>query len=204
MVSMKQLLLFTLWAIALEGGELSAVHAVYLLPMGSGLDQYLANRLASEHIFRVVTDPKLADAVFTDRIGNAFEEKLADLTAPPPAKPAPGQAAANQAAGNQAGPNQAAGNQTAGNQTGPNQTVPPALAAFAGETANKLSDPAANSSFGRGKGTIFLVNVKSKQVIWSVFERPKTDTSAQLDRSASDIVSHLKRDLKKTEASNHE
>jgi hypothetical protein len=64
---------------------------------------------------------------------------------------------------------------------------------------NKLSDPTLNSSFGHGKGTVFLVDRKSKQVIWSVFEPPKGSGNSQLDRSASDIVSRLKRDLKKPE-----
>jgi hypothetical protein len=77
MVAMKQVALFLICSgLTLAGAELSSVHTVYLLPMGSALDQYLANRLTSEHVFQVVTDPKLADAVFTDRIGSAFEEKL--------------------------------------------------------------------------------------------------------------------------------
>ena len=67
------------------------------------------------------------------------------------------------------------------------------------ETVNKLSNPASSSSFGRGKGTIFLVDRKSKEVIWSVFEPPKGSTGQQLDRGALDIVSRLKRDLKGNE-----
>ena len=172
-------------AMLLVGADLSEVRSVYLLPMGSGLDQFLANRLTNEHLFQVVTDPKRADAVFTDRIGAGFEERLADLLAPPPSeKPAPASTPANQ---------------SSANQPATNQNLPPALAALGGETANKLSNPAVNSSFGHGKGTIFLVDVKSKQVIWSVYELPKNQTSGQMDRSAFDIVSRLKRDLKKPE-----
>jgi hypothetical protein len=193
MVTMKRvLLLLTFSGMALEGADLSSVRTVYLLPMGSALDQYLANRLTNEHVFQVVTDPKLANAVFTDRIGNAFEEKLADLTAPPAkaqtatdSKAAPAQSPSNQAAANQP-----AAAQVAVGQPGPQRTLP------FGEPVNKLSNPAANSTFGRGKGTIFLVDPKSKQVIWSVFEPPKGFTSSELDRSASDIVGRLKRDLK--------
>jgi len=176
MVPMKRLFLI-LWlsGAALSAAELAAVHTVYLLPMGSSLDQYLANRLTSEHIFLVVTDPKLADAVFTDRIGTAFEEKLADLLASStPAQPAPTQPASTEASSPSA--------------------RPPII-----DTVNKLSSPAANSSFGRGKGTIFLVDRKSKQVIWSVYEPPRGSAGQQLDKGALDIVSRLKRDLKGAE-----
>jgi hypothetical protein len=186
---MKQVLfLFASSAVVLMGADLAGVHTVYLLPMGSSLDQYLAERLTSEHVFQVVTDPKRADAVFTDRIGTAFEERLADLLAPPPAeKPATAAPAAP-----------AAGAGQANNATG-NQTPRSGLDVFAEEPANKLSNPASYSSFGRGKGTIFLVDVKSKQVIWSIYERPKSSESSQLDRSASDIVNRLRRDLKNPE-----
>jgi hypothetical protein len=173
---MKRTLLI-LWLVAagLSAAELAAVHTVYLLPMGSSLDQYLANRLTSGHVFLVVTDPKLADAIFTDRIGTAFEEKLADLLAAPPAA-------------------QSAPSQPASTDASSPSARPPIT-----ETFNKLSSPAANSSFGRGKGTIFLVDRKSKQVIWSVYEPPRGSTGQQLDKGALDIVSHLKRDLKGSE-----
>ena len=55
------------------------MHTVYLLKMSSGLDQYLANRLTADHVFQVVTDPKLADAVFTDQIGEGFQMKLDEI-----------------------------------------------------------------------------------------------------------------------------
>jgi hypothetical protein len=194
---MQRLLIFlTAWATILCGADLSAVHSVYLMPMGSGLDQFLAERLTSEHVFQVVTDPKLADAVLTDRIGKAFEENLADLTAPPPApKSAEKTAAEKQASDKAASPAPA---DATSHQPASSSSI---VGAFAGDTENKLSDPAANSSFGRGKGTIFLVNIKSKQVIWSVYEQPKGSGSVQLDHSALDIVSRLKRDLKKPEGS---
>jgi len=44
--------------------------------MRGGLDQYLANRLTNGGVFRVVTDPKLADAVLTDHMGTEFETQL--------------------------------------------------------------------------------------------------------------------------------
>src|ERR1700688_2197854 len=69
---------------------LSDVHAVYVLPMSSGLDQYLASRLASGDVFRVVTDPQQADALFTEQLGATFEQKLTELyPAPKPADAKP-------------------------------------------------------------------------------------------------------------------
>ncbi|HEY2016651.1 MAG TPA: hypothetical protein VGH38_24275, partial [Bryobacteraceae bacterium] len=77
----------------LSGADLAGVHTVYFLPMARGLDQYLANRLTSDHVLMVVTNPKLADAVFTDRIGEAFETQMDTLYPPPesekPAKKEP-------------------------------------------------------------------------------------------------------------------
>jgi hypothetical protein len=68
-----------------SGRDARAVKAVYLLPMGNGLDQYLADRLTREGLYTVVTDPEKADAIFTDRIGQSFEQALKELYQPPPA-----------------------------------------------------------------------------------------------------------------------
>lgn len=63
----------------LSHAQLKQVQTVYLLPMGGGLDQYLATRMVEEHLFQVVTDPKRADAIIVDRIGEGLEDKLAEL-----------------------------------------------------------------------------------------------------------------------------
>jgi hypothetical protein len=154
------------------GADLATVRSVYLLPMARGLDQYLANRLTNEHVFQVVTDPKIADAVFTDRIGEAFQTQMENLLPPPAPAASPGEATKKDAKIN-------------GAPKGPAMT----------ETVNKLDNPALNSSFGRAKGTIFLVVTKGHQVVWSVYEPPKNARGDDLDRMASDIVSRLKRDL---------
>jgi hypothetical protein len=154
------------------GADLSAVHSVYILPMARGLDQYLANRLTSEHVFQVVTDPKMADAVFTDRIGEAFETQMDGLV-PPPAPPPPPEAA---------------------KKDSKKEAAPGGVAAMT-DTVNKLANPALNSAFGRGKGTVFLVHAKGRQVVWSVYDPPKSSSGNDMDRTASDIVSRLKKDL---------
>ena len=90
MGGMKRLAIFLSCTALLGAAELSDVHTVYLLHMSKGLDQYLANRLTNDHVFRIVTDPKMADAVFTDQIGEGFQAKLTELYPPPESeKPAP-------------------------------------------------------------------------------------------------------------------
>ena len=175
---MKRILLLLIGSAAFVcGAELTAVHSVYLFPMGHGLDQYLANRLASEHVFQVVTDPKRADAIFTDRIGSAFEEQLAEAIPPPePAKKS------TEGTKEQA-------KSSAEQPAAPSQGL-------VGETVNKLANPATSSSFARSKGTLFLVDVKSHEVVWSTYDSPKGSDSSDLDHTASDIVSRLKRALK--------
>jgi hypothetical protein len=156
-------LLLTSCAAALSGADLGTVHTVYVLPMTHGLEQYLANVLTSEHVFVIVTDPKLADAVLTDHLGVALQEKLDAMLAPPPAE-----------------------------KEGEKDDAPKGSLMA---PANKLSNPADNSSFGHGRGTVFLVTTKSREVLWSVYDLPKDSTSKQLDRIASDIVSRLKKDM---------
>ena len=54
--------------------------------------------------------------------------------------------------------------------------------AFGSDAAAKLPKPM--SSFGRGKGTIFMVGAKSRDVLWSTFALPKDSRPATLERTA--------------------
>lgn len=47
------------------------------------------------------------------------------------------------------------------------------------------------SSFGRGKGTVFLVHRGSRAVVWSTYERPRRTTPDELDRSARRVTEQL-------------
>ena len=132
-----------------SAADLGKVHSVYLLPMSNGLDQYLANRITASGVFQVVTDPRKADAIFTDKLGESFEARLNELFPPPAVKKD---------------------------------------SSAADQTDQRLR----SSSFGRGKGTIFLVATASRTVVWSVYEPPKDSTPNQLDRTAQRIVEQLK------------
>jgi len=115
--------------------------------MPGGLDQYLANRLSG--MFKVVTDPKLADAVFTNQLGEAFEQQLAKL-------------------------------------------YPKPSAIEKSDRDDGKREPR-QSSFGRGRGTIFLVDLKSRAVIWSGYQKSNGSTPETLDRTASQIVQQIKK-----------
>jgi hypothetical protein len=136
---------------------LGDIKAVYLLPMSSGLDQYLAQQLTAESVIQVVTDPQKADAVFTDHLGETFEQSLADLYQ------------------------------------------------FKLKTDDKSADasedkgaPFARSGMQgkRGRGTIFLVNRRTHEVLWSVYELPKDNRPDGLRRSAGRISDRLAKAIK--------
>jgi len=154
-------------AAASSAADLGTVHTVYVLPMAHGLEQYLANALTNEHVFVIVTDPRKADAVLTDHVGAALQEKLDVMLAPPPAKKTDAKA-------------------------GEKDEEPKGSIA---EPLNKTENPAANATVGHSKGTVFLVDTKGREVVWSVYELPKDATSKELDRIASDIVSRLRKDM---------
>ena len=173
---------------AAPAADLHSVHAVYLLNMAHGLDQYLANRLTGEHLFVVVTDPKKADAVITDHLGDTLDATL-EIIAPSPKPPKEAEAKAEEP---KAPPADAKGKSGKGDASAASNGNSLA-AAFGGNTNNTLEHPV--SSFSRSKGTIFLVDAKSRQLVWSLYTQPKGTESRDLDRTASDIVSRLKKDL---------
>jgi hypothetical protein len=169
---MKRLMLsFILSGAVLAAAGLADVRKVYMLPMSNSLDQYLANRLTNEHVFEVVADPALADAIFTDRLGEAFEARLAELLPGPeadkPAAPPPDE----------------------------KDKKAEIRGDIGGEPVNKLAKPGAGTSFSRSRGTIFLVDAKSKLVVWSAFEPASDNRAKQMDRTASQLVSRIKREL---------
>ncbi len=172
-MKIASVLLCGLFAFAMgASAQLANVHSVYLLPMSGGLDQDLANRITNAGLFQVVTDPKKADAVFTDRVGTELEAKLAELYPEPPA-PKPPAAAAKTAEG-------------AKEEEGAKQEP----------AAEVKQAPPPVSTFGKGKGTIFLVDRRSRAVLWSTYVQPKSTMSREMDRTAREIVGRLQRVLK--------
>jgi hypothetical protein len=168
--------------------ELTEGRTVYLLPMGHSLDQFIADRLTRMHVFHVVTDPAKADTIITDRVGASLESRLKELYPPPP--PPEAKEAAKVAAKEAAKTNAEA--PKPGGDVLPPVSGP--LDAF-GDTSNKLAQAGSMGTSGHGRGTIFLVDVKSSQVLWSIFETPRNNSPRELDRTAERIVKRLKLDL---------
>jgi hypothetical protein len=160
---------------AAQSASLGEVKSVYLLPMAFGLDQYLASRLTSIQVLPVVADPKAADAILTDRLGPAFEARLDELypPPPPPAKSEEEKEKEKQAA------------------EGKEDQEP------GGGDSEIVRGPGVGgmSTFGRGRGNIFLVDVATRRVLWSTHEPPRDGTTAELDRTAERIARDIRKAL---------
>jgi hypothetical protein len=183
---MKRLVPILIFTGALAAAaDLSAVKNVYVMTMNRGLDQYLASRLTAEGIFSVVTDPKLADAVLTDRFGEVLQTQL-EIISPTP-KPEVEEEDAEATEKADAKPAKSS-------RSAKDQDNSSPISAFG---ASSGSDGASTqtSTFGRSKGNIFLVDTKSRQVLWSTYDPPKTTAPRDLNRTASDIVSRIRKDL---------
>src|SRR5580692_9982622 len=139
-------------AFATVNPQLQEVKRVYILAMSSSMDQYLANQLTKAGVFEVVTDPKRADAIITDRVGESFESKLDDLYPPPPP------------------PKKADDPKPAEDAT--TDTTKPDAKSLRDIKSDKLSGVdltggARPISMGHGKGNIFIVSRGSRAVLWS-------------------------------------
>lgn len=144
-------------AAALFAAMLSAQYGgpktVYILPMTAGLDQYLAQWLTKDHVMTVVTDPKAAEVVMTDRLGEGFEEKLKEIR-PDLAKSAKGDKDKD--------------------DTESGGTIPRRFSA------------------AKTQGTIFLVDAKTRQVLWSDYQKPpRSHSDHDLNRTAEEIAKKL-------------
>jgi hypothetical protein len=147
-------------AFAIDPGA-REVKSVYILRMGSGLDQFLASELLKAGVYTVTTDAKKADALFTDSLGESFEKKL-DALYPSPAPPKPKEDDKNEK----------------------KDTLAPEPMVRVG-----------NATMGRGKGTIFLVDRKSRNLLWSMNRQPKNNGAQEMVIQARKIVEQLKKDL---------
>jgi hypothetical protein len=165
---MKLFCAFALAALSVAAAvspQLKQVNAVYILAMSGGMDQYLANQLTTAGVFQVVTDPQKADAILTDRLGEPFETKLQELYPPPPAPKPEGDA--NKPDDKSKGTDLGAG--------GPARV--------------------GSSSANRGKGNFFLVDRRSRAVLWSVYEPAKDSDPGTMTKVAAKVVKRLQAGL---------
>lgn len=145
--------------------ELARIRAVYLLPMSSGLDQFLAVRLSKGGVLLVVTDPKQADAILTEYIGTGLDEKLKTIYGEQ--KPAAEEDKQNDK----------------DNKDNKDKSK---------DQQASFGNPMAGAS--RSKGAVFLVDRKTRNVLWSDYVRPKTSQPGDLNHAADKIVGQLEKD----------
>jgi hypothetical protein len=150
MMDLMKLFLLLAASLAASALDLGGIKTVYLLPMGNGLDQFLAIKLTTGVILQVVTDPQKADAILTDHVGGSLEQKLHDLY-------------------------------------GPKKEQESDSFAPAKPTSQPMS---------RAKGAIFLIDRKTRNIVWSDYEQPKNTTQPEINRLADRIATKLTKDIK--------
>ncbi|MGC4051459.1 MAG: hypothetical protein QM757_19045 [Paludibaculum sp.] len=155
-----------------HSSELLQVKYVYFLPMSYSFDQYLANHLTRSGLYQVVTDPAKADAIFTDRLGKTFENKLDELY---PA-PKPEMQVEHTPKPEEEDPNTSPSDMTVKIPIAPQDRL--------------------GGGGSRGRGTYFLVNRATRNVMWSTYERSRTTQADALNETAKDVVERLGSALK--------
>jgi hypothetical protein len=150
-------ILLAVAAAAAVNPQLAGVRSVYILPMASGMDQYLAGKLTTRGVVQVMSDPQLADAVLTDHLGQSFEDRMNELYAPAKKEK----------------------DSDKSNPFGFNAPPPPV------------------STFGRGRGAFFLVDRKSRSVLWAVYESPTGMRPNELNHCADRIAQNLATNMAK-------
>jgi hypothetical protein len=198
--------------------KLSEVQTIYVLPMYSGMDQYLASRLTRGHILQVVADPAKADAILTDHLGAAFEASLKDLY--PELKPVAEKAAPKAekatdkvAEKGESKPAEKVAEKEADKAGGKSESKP--AEKVAGKEADKSATSESRTGGGfelkpvgaenprpstRARGTLFLVKRGSWEVLWSAYREPRARQGKELDRTAGELVNELKASLKSASA----
>ena len=161
----------SLAALPLAGADwerLGRVQKVYLWPMSDSLDQFLAEQVATEGVFDVVVDPKRAQAILTDRISSKFLEGMEELF------PTPEEIA-------EAEPRKKKRKKLTIQGQFPRGPI--------------ASERSPIYSASRAEGAVFLVDVRTREVLWSTFLKGYDTTPKAMHRQARMVVMRLKKQL---------
>ena len=143
--------------------DLSGVRSVYTWPMTKSFDQYLAEQITTESVFDVVVDPKLANAVLTDRIDAPFLAAMDELFPLP--EP---------------------------DDSEKDDEEDPADESI--EAGGAFKRPK-NRPMGRPHGTLFLVDIHSRTVLWSTYLKEYDPSPNKLHQQARSVVQRIKKQL---------
>lgn len=175
-----------------EDASLATVQTIYVLPMSSGIDQFIAHQVAHHHVYQVTTDPLQADAFLSDFVGASFEMRVDDLLKT--AREKAELAAQEEAKKEQARKEQETGKkaEAKGKDKEKDRDAKDKDTEAPGgfQTAGAVTRI---QSFGRGKGNVFLVDAKSRRVLWTGFDIAKNTRAESLQKSASRLVSQLRK-----------
>lgn len=154
MIVMNVIVAVALFA-AVAAEPYSGPKTVYILPMAGGLDQYVAQCLTRDHVMEVEADPKAAEVVMTDRLGEAFEKKVKELRPDVDKKVKTDKDAKD-------------------------------------DTDSKTATTPSQYHSSKAQGTIFLVDMRTGQVLWSDYHKPQRSNSYRdVNRTAEEIVRKL-------------
>lgn len=167
--------------------DLGAVQTVYCLPMGSGIEQFLAHQLAKQGIYEVTTDPLRADAFLSDFVGTSFEIRVEELLKAARQKK---EKEAEEQAAKEAAAKEAAGQEVTEKKPQKKEKeeeVAPGAFQIESAASGRVG------AFARGKGNVFLVDAKSRRVLWTGFDTPKNTRAEALQKSAEKLAGNLRK-----------
>ncbi len=159
---MRWLLILAALAAPLMAADLSSLGPVYFWPMNGALDQYVAEQATSSGVFAVTVDPARAKTVMTDHIDAKFFEGMNEIFVDEAETAAA-------AAANEDDEEEASGS------------------IESGLAANRP----ANRPRSSPKGTVFLVDIQSHQVVWSTFLGEFDRSPKKLHKKAQQVISDL-------------
>lgn len=154
--------------------ELASVRKVYVLPMATGLDQYVAQQLVAQGVLEVVTDLAQADAILSDQVGPRLERQVLVL---------------EHLAGRRRRPE---GTSEAPATVESGSAGPGLLSRFEDDLGPLTT------GFGRTRGNVFLVSRTTGTVLWSTYRRLHRTTPDALHSTAREIVGQLKKAVRST------
>lgn len=144
-----------------SAADVTSVSRIYIMSMAGGMDQYIALRLTTGNVMQVVTDPQKADVVMTDRIGSGFDERWNELYPPPPPPKSEEKG-----------------------KDGKDKDKKDNTDLFTVQRG-------ASQPMSRGRGAYFLIDRQTRNVIWSIYARPKSSDASDVNRTADQIAKEL-------------
>ena len=159
-------------AVAVHAGGpagLGSGQKVYFWPMSHGFDHYLAEQAAAAGAFDVVVDPKLAQAVMTERIDSRFVEGMNELFPLP--------------------------EEEDGKKSQEEESKDAEDEESAGIYGDGyLPERPPNRPVGQSRGTLFLVDVASRRVVWSTYIKEFDPAPNELHKQARNVVQRFKKE----------